>query len=337
VAFAPAPPALPYTPDSNASGAAMEALSAPPPDPTPEVPSAMASAAPTTSSAPPQRLRIRLPVCAAFTTMPASPRASGDTGDTGALATADAPPPRDFSMSPARLALSFAPQRSPSAGKLFSDCAGASVVGRIHPLRRRSPPLCRHHTPPSHRIAIAVAIAIITIIAVATVATNTKAPRSDRRSPRVAIMTCPHKSLCSHPCSNRTALSSRRASLTPHARWHRHHCWGPHAGLRTRKRCPARRRRSLSSRCTGSTPHMHTAPTPSLRLTREPRNSPTLELLSLAISTPKQYAARAHGTDAIVEAHARTSELRQRCPAQQQRALMAQHHRWRMELAAAVG
>ena len=312
-------------------GAATEALSAPPPDPTPEVPLAMASAAPTTGSAPPQRPRIRLPVCAAFTTMPASPRASGDTGDTGALATADAPPPQDFSVSPARLTLSFAPQRSPSAGERFSDCAGASVVGRIHPLRRRSPPLHRHHTPPSHRIAI------ITIIAVATVATNTKAPRSDGRSPRVAIMTCPHKSPCSHPCSNRAASSSRRASRTLHARWHQHHCWGPHAGLGTRKRCPARRQRSSSSRRTGSTPHAHMALMPSLRLTREPRNSPMLEPLSLAISTPKQYAARAHGTDAIVEAHARTSELCQRCPAQQWRALMAWRHRRRMELAAAAG
>ena len=118
----------------------------------------------------PQCLRVRLPVCVAFTTVPASPRASGNTGDTGTLATADAPPPQDFSVSPARLVLSFAPQCSPSAGELFSGCASASVVGRIHPhfvaithchliappwqctppLCHRPPPLRCHHTPPSH-------------------------------------------------------------------------------------------------------------------------------------------------------------------------------------------
>jgi len=225
VAFAPAPPAPPYAPDSNASGAATEALSAPPPDPMPEVSLAMASAAPTTGGAPPQRPRARLPICAAFTAVPAIPRASGDTSDTGALATADAPPPPDFSVSPARLALSFAPQRSLSAGELFSGCAGASIVGRINPcfvairhhhliprlgnahptsspftpLRRRSPPLRRHHTPPSHHIAIAVAIAIITITAVATVP-PTPRPRSDGRGPRCVIMTCLHEYPCSHPC-----------------------------------------------------------------------------------------------------------------------------------------
>ena len=225
-------PAPPYAPDSNALGAAMEALSAPPPDLTPEVSLAMASAAPTTGGAPPQCLRARLPICAAFTAVPAIPRASGDTSDTGALATADAPPPPDFSVSPARLTLSFAPQRSPSVGELFSGCTGASVVGRINPcfvairhchliprlsnthprfvtvhpasspftlLRCHSPPLRCHHTPPSHHIAITVAIAIITITAVATVPPMPR-PRSDRHGPQCIIMTCLHESPCSHPC-----------------------------------------------------------------------------------------------------------------------------------------
>jgi len=51
--FALHPPAPPYTLGPNTSDAATVALSAPPADPTPEVPSAMASAAPMTGSASP--------------------------------------------------------------------------------------------------------------------------------------------------------------------------------------------------------------------------------------------------------------------------------------------
>ena len=56
--LAPAPPALPHAPDSNALGAATVALSALPPDPTPAVSLAMASAVPTTSGTPSQRPRV---------------------------------------------------------------------------------------------------------------------------------------------------------------------------------------------------------------------------------------------------------------------------------------
>jgi len=52
-AFRTSPPAPPYALGPNASDAATVALSAPPADPTPEVPSAMASAAPTTGGASP--------------------------------------------------------------------------------------------------------------------------------------------------------------------------------------------------------------------------------------------------------------------------------------------
>jgi len=72
-----------------------------------------------------------------------------------------------------------------------------------------------------------------------------------------------------------------------------------------------------------------------LRLTHKPWNLPILKPLNLVISMCKQYAAHAHSTDTIVEAHTQTSELHQHCPAQQQRALIAQCHRQRMEMAVA--
>jgi len=53
VSHLPSPPALPYAQALNTSDAAMVALSAPPADPMPAVPLAMASAVPTTRSAPP--------------------------------------------------------------------------------------------------------------------------------------------------------------------------------------------------------------------------------------------------------------------------------------------
>ena len=102
------------------------------------------------------------------------------------------PFPPDFSVSTARLALLSASQCSLSAGELFSGCAGASVVGRVHPrfiavfvaVHPASSPLCPAVT--SHHIAIAVAtivaITIITITTIATVATTTRMPRSDRCS-----------------------------------------------------------------------------------------------------------------------------------------------------------
>jgi len=76
----------------------------------------------------------------------------------------------------ARLAVSFTLQHSPHAG-LFSICASASIVGRTHP---RSV----NHTSPQCRPTLAMQLSCIAvtasgIIAIATVATNTKAPRSD--------------------------------------------------------------------------------------------------------------------------------------------------------------
>ena len=168
-------------------------------------------------------------------------------------------------MSSARLALSLVPQCSLSAGKLFSGCAGASIVGRVRPrfvptthrhliaapwqcdlshrchCRRRRyrhchrhchhhrhcghhhqgatervlicptalpkcrravqrlcwhqrcwphmPTLRRHRTALSHRVAVAAAAVIA--IAIATVATTTRAPHSDGRSPRDSAIALP--------------------------------------------------------------------------------------------------------------------------------------------------
>ena len=79
---APPPPALSYALGPNASGAATVALSAPLADTTPAVPSAMASAAPTTGSAPPHPCASTpegspsLASMLTFTTVPTSPRGS---------------------------------------------------------------------------------------------------------------------------------------------------------------------------------------------------------------------------------------------------------------------
>ena len=78
----PPPPAPSYAPGPNASGAATVALSAPLADPTPAVPSAMASAAPTAGNAPPHPCASTpkgshsLASMSTFTTVPASPRGS---------------------------------------------------------------------------------------------------------------------------------------------------------------------------------------------------------------------------------------------------------------------
>jgi len=65
-----------------------------------------------------------------FTTVPASPRGSGDTGDTGALPTAD-----DVLLNgPSRAQTLICPySTAPCTGKLFSGCASAGVVGREYP------------------------------------------------------------------------------------------------------------------------------------------------------------------------------------------------------------
>ena len=125
-----------------------------------------------------------------FTTVQVSPRGSRDTGDIGALAAVDhaSPPSSRHLMSPARRALTYAPQCSLSAGELFSHCTSTSIVGRVHP--RFVTILHPHPIVPcpgdatSHvAVATAAIIAITTAIATATVATTTEAPRSDRHGP----------------------------------------------------------------------------------------------------------------------------------------------------------
>ena len=134
----------------------------------------------------------------------------------------------DFSVSPARLTISFATQRSPSAGE---------TVQWLHPrqcCQPHAPSLCHHHTPPLHRIAVA----IISIIAITTVATNTKAPCSNGHSSQCAA----HDVVLRPACVNAHTLALAQTALPHHndaqavhrtCAWHQHHCWGPHAGLGT--------------------------------------------------------------------------------------------------------
>jgi len=149
--------------------------------------------------------------------------------------------PPGLSVSPARLAISFAPLRSPKCGR---------TVQWLRPrqcCRSHTPSLRCHHTPPSHRITVVVAIAII---AVTTVATNIKAPRSDGRSSRCAA----HYALLRPARANARALALAQTALPRHHdvqavhrthTRHQRHRRGPHAGLGTRQRCPARQRRNL--------------------------------------------------------------------------------------------
>jgi len=76
-----------------------------------------------------------LRIISGFTTVQVSLRGSRDTGDIGVLAAVDhaSPPSSRHLMSPARHALTYAPQCSLSAGELFSHCTSASVVSRVHP------------------------------------------------------------------------------------------------------------------------------------------------------------------------------------------------------------
>jgi len=94
--FAPAP-CLAIRLALQRLGCRSSGFSAPPADPAPAVPLAMASAAPMTGSAPPHPCVSTLegstsPTSYRRTTVPASLRGSGDTGDTGALAAADHAP-----------------------------------------------------------------------------------------------------------------------------------------------------------------------------------------------------------------------------------------------------
>jgi len=131
-----------------------------------------------------------LRIVSGFTTVQVSPRRSRDTGDIGALAAVDHafPPSSRHLMSPARRALTYAPQCSLSAGELFSHCASTSVVGRVHPHFVAIPyphPIapCPSNATSCVAVAAAAIITITTTIATATVATTTKVPRSNRHGP----------------------------------------------------------------------------------------------------------------------------------------------------------
>jgi len=93
-----------------------------------------------------------------FTTVPASPRGSGDTGDTGALPTAD-----DVVLNgPSRAQTLICPySAAPRTGEPFGGCASAGVVGREYP--RFVAITHRHCIAPPHlgnatsRVAVAAA------------------------------------------------------------------------------------------------------------------------------------------------------------------------------------
>jgi len=187
-----APAASPYALGPNASDAAAVALSAPPADPTPAVPSAMASAAPAQDR---QR-------------SPSSVRVNARGSDLGRFC-ADL-------HNRGRLALSFAPRRGPRVSSAVAPTPMLSAAYALVP----SPSHIAIALPRLGNATSRVAAAFISIaiIVVATVATNTKAPRSDGHSPRCTATTCLRECPRFRSCSNRPASSSRRASSTPHAR-----------------------------------------------------------------------------------------------------------------------
>ena len=97
--------------------------------------------------------------------------------------------PPDFSISTARLTLTFAPPRSSSAGELFSGCPSNRTVSRAHPyfvVITLGHPIAPRLSKATSRVGPAAAAVINAAIptAAAAIAAMTNAPRSDRHSPR---------------------------------------------------------------------------------------------------------------------------------------------------------
>jgi len=183
------PPAPPNAMGPNASDAATVALSAPPADLTLEVPSAMASAAPTTSSAHPHLCVSTPGGLTPFASVPAFTTVPGLCSHSAHSAAHILSARYTLALSPSHIAII-----SPRFGSATSRIAAAA--------------------------AGVIAIAMTAIIGVATVATNAKVPCSDDATHdailRPAHATCLHKSPRSQFCLNRAASSSQLASSKPH-------------------------------------------------------------------------------------------------------------------------
>jgi len=266
--------------------------------------------------------------------MPAILRASGDTSDTGALATADAPPPPDFSVSPARLALLFAPQCSPSVGELFSGCASASVVGCINPhfvAIRHCHLIPRLGNAHPRFVTVHPALSPFTPLHRHSPHFVTVHPAS---SPFTPTSSPPHPTIASHHYRSRHR----------NHHYHRHRHCATNTKATQRWTQPPMRYYDLPAQIPVLSPLLkphglvimthkpYTAHTlalaPPLRTTCGPRNSqvlPSLQWHSLVITMHNQYTARMHGTGAIVGDHMWASELASAAQLSSGTALSPQH------------